>query len=156
MHQRVPIKTVLIPVEFGEASREAFYAGVSLATKAGADTIVLHVAEPARAFDFDKKRYVETAETIERVDAVLRQRIDELWADGGLEAVDRRRVHALVHGATKAGDEILAVARSKNVDLIVMSSNHDGGADSPTGSTTDAVVRHAPCSVLVVRGRRKG
>jgi nucleotide-binding universal stress UspA family protein len=155
MHQRVPIKTVLIPVEFAESSREAFYAGVSLATQFGADTLVLHVAEPVRAFDFDNKKYVETAAVIERVEAVLRTRIDELWQEGGLQLVDRRRVHAIVHGAAKAADEILAVAREKKVDLIVMASCHGGGVDSPTGSTTDVVMRSAPCSVLIVRARRE-
>ncbi len=155
MHQHVPIRTVLIPVEFGEASREAFYAGVSLATKLDADTWILHVAEPARAFDFDKKKYVTTAETIERVDQVLHARIDELWAEGGLHAVDRRRVHALVRGANKAAEEILTVARENKADLIVMASSHEGGFDSPTGSTTEAVARRAPCSVLIVRARRQ-
>ncbi len=154
MHARVPVKKVLIPIDFSNAAREAFYAGVSLATKLDADTVVLHVAEPVRSFDFDKKRYVETAETIHRVEEGVRRRVNEIYDEGGLEAVDRRRVATVVQGAVKAADEILAVARQEDVDLIVIGSSGDGGFDSPLGTTAEKVMRRAHCAVLVIRARQ--
>jgi len=34
----------------------------------GAETWVLHAAEPIRSFDFSKQRYVESTDVIERVE----------------------------------------------------------------------------------------
>ncbi|MEE8409001.1 MAG: universal stress protein [Myxococcota bacterium] len=151
MHDEVPINRVLIAIDFTVAASHAFYAGVSLATKLGAETWVLHVAEPIRSFDFSKKRYIETAETIERVEEGLHRRLNELWREGGLEAVDRRKVHLVVRGG-KAAAEILATARAKDVDLIVLGSSDVGGLSSALGSTSEKVARGAHCSVFCVRG----
>ncbi len=153
MHERVPIEHVLIAIDFSDAARSAFYAGLSLARKLDAETYILHVAVPIRSFDFTKKKYVETAETIERVEEGVRRRLDELYAEDGLEAVDRRKVHVIVRGASRASQEILDTAKAKQVDLIVLGSSHDGGLDSPLGSTAERVARCAPCSVLCVRAR---
>lgn len=149
MHQHVPINRILIAIDFSDASRAAFYAGISLATKLDAEAWILHVSEPIRSFDFAKKKYVETAETIERVEEGVNRRLDELWSEGGLGAVDRRKVHMIVRGAAKAASEILETAEAKDVDLIVLGSSHDSGF--PLGSTAERVTRRALCSVLCVR-----
>lgn len=152
MHAEVPINSVLIAIDFSDAARQAFYAGISLARKLEAETFILHVSEPIRSFDFSKKRYVETAETIERVQEGIKRRLDELWTEGGLDAVDRRKVHTIVRGG-KATAEILATAKAKDVDLIVIGSSNTGGFDSPLGSTSEKVTRQAHCSVLAIRSR---
>ncbi len=46
---------------------------------------------------------------------------------------------------------ILDVARENNVDLIIIASHSPGLQDYFLGSTAAKVVRHANCSVLVVR-----
>jgi nucleotide-binding universal stress UspA family protein len=153
MHERVPIQRVLIAIDFSDAAREAFYAGLSLARKLDAEIFLLHVAVPIRSFDFAKRKYVETAETIERVEAGVQRRLDDLYEEGGLDAVDRRKVHMIVRGAAHASAEILETAKAKDVDLIVLGSSHDGGFDSPLGSTAERVTRRARCSVLCVRAR---
>ncbi|MBI3179007.1 MAG: universal stress protein [Deltaproteobacteria bacterium] len=152
MHAQVPIKRILVGIDFSDAARQAFYAAIGLASRVDAETYVLHVAEPIRAFDFGKKRYVETAETIERVEAGVKRRLDELWKEGGAEAVDRRKVHVIVRGG-KAAPEILATAKAKNVDLIVLGSSEHGGFGSALGSVPDKVMHDAHCSVLCVRAR---
>ena len=83
----------------------------------------------------------------------VRRRLDEMYAEGGLEAVDRRKVFPVVHGALKAAEEILEFAKNKDVDLIVMGASHPGGFDAPLGSTAEKVVRKAHCSVFTVRAR---
>jgi nucleotide-binding universal stress UspA family protein len=155
MHERVPINKVLVAMDFSDAAREAFYAGFSLASKLGAETWVLHVSEPIRAFDFAKKRYVETVEKIERIEKGLHRRLDELFAEKDLEEVDRSRVHLVVRSAAKAASEILDTAAAKDVDLIVVGSSHDGGFGSPLGSTAETVASRAHCSVLCVRARHE-
>jgi len=146
MHANLPIKKILIGINITDLSRLAFYTGLTQAAAYGAETWVLHVAEPIRAFDFAKKRYVETKETIERLEEGVQARLDELWSDGGLESVDRRKVHLLVRGAGKASQEIVDTAIAKEVDLIVIGAG--------TGPTAEIVVRNAPCSVLSIRPPR--
>ncbi len=46
---------------------------------------------------------------------------------------------------------ILEVAREKAVDLIIIASHRPGLQDYFLGSTAAKVVRHANCSVLIVR-----
>ena len=47
--------------------------------------------------------------------------------------------------------EIVSLAKEKAVDLIIIASHKPGVADYLLGSVAAAVVRHAPCSVLVKR-----
>jgi nucleotide-binding universal stress UspA family protein len=153
MNDRVPIEKILIAIDFSDSAREAFYAGLSLARRLDAEAYILHVAVPIRSFDFAKKKYVETAETIERVEEGVRRRLDELYTEGGLEAVDRRKVQVVVRGADRASQEIVDTAKAKEIDLIVLGASHHGGTEAPLGSTAERVARRAPCSVLCVRGR---
>ncbi len=50
-----------------------------------------------------------------------------------------------------AYNTILEVAKEKNADLIIIASHRPGLQDYFLGSTASKVVRHANCSVLVVR-----
>ena len=131
------IKKILIPINFTPESRRAFYAGFDLAAHYGAEIFVLHVSEPIRAYDFGNKRYVETKETIERVEEGVKARMDDLWEHGGVSAVDRRKVTIVVRGG-KAHQEIVVSAAAKGADLIVM-------GDAGSG-TAQRVTEHATCS----------
>jgi nucleotide-binding universal stress UspA family protein len=52
--------------------------------------------------------------------------------------------------------EIADAARTLKVDLIIISTHgHTGLKHALLGSTTERVVRHAPCPVLVVRERER-
>ena len=56
----------------------------------------------------------------------------------------------IVHG--EAASENVRVARERKVDLIVIASHGRTGLGRILfGSTAEAVVRHAPCPVLVVK-----
>jgi nucleotide-binding universal stress UspA family protein len=53
----------------------------------------------------------------------------------------------------KAAQEILETAKAKKVDLIVMGYSDGGGVEAVMGGTSERVARHAPCSVLCIRGQ---
>jgi nucleotide-binding universal stress UspA family protein len=60
-------------------------------------------------------------------------------------------VRALIRDRS-APEDILEVADSENIDLIVMSAHGQGGQARWTfGSVADKVARHSPCPVLLVR-----
>lgn len=46
---------------------------------------------------------------------------------------------------------ILDEADERNIDLVIIGSHHPGIKDYLMGSTASRVVRHADCSVLIVR-----
>ena len=50
-----------------------------------------------------------------------------------------------------AGPQIIAAAEDSNADLIMIASHKPGLRDYFIGSTAARVVRHAGCSVLIVR-----
>ncbi len=90
----------------------------------------------------------ETNEELERADAIfdkLRQEALDAGKKYGVEVVAEKRVghpaQALVHYVKAAG-----------VDLLVMGhTGHSKLWGTFLGTTADKVVRHATCSVLVVR-----
>ena len=65
--QPVSIKKILVPIDFSDGARAAFYTALQMASVHEAEVVVLHVSEPIRAFDFSKRRFTETQEAIERV-----------------------------------------------------------------------------------------
>jgi nucleotide-binding universal stress UspA family protein len=70
------------------------------------------------------------------------------------EVASRSSVKAVVREGVAAHQEIVAAAHECNSDLIVIGNHGRGGLTRVlTGSTAERVVRHAPCPVLVVRGR---
>ncbi|RTE64765.1 universal stress protein [Amphritea opalescens] len=51
-----------------------------------------------------------------------------------------------------AHDQILATAKQLNADVIVMMARKPGISSYFIGSNAERVVRHAPCSVFIIRG----
>lgn len=72
------------------------------------------------------------------------------------DSLDGRPV-AMTHEVVKgnAEQEVVEIARSWGADLIVVGSHGRGFWGRLLGSVSDAVVHHAPCSVLVVRHAAK-
>ena len=89
---------------------------------------------------------------LERIEDGIKRRIDDLWAGGGLDEVDRRRVTVEIRGG-KPWMEIIAAAEELGCDLIVMGTHGESGTlkDFFIGSQAERVVRRAPCDVLVVK-----
>lgn len=86
--------------------------------------------------------------------ALFSLRLDEM--EGELTALRQQFVPAAVPGdvIVREGSiyaEILSAARSLGVDLIVMASHRPAMKDYLIGANAARVVRHAPCSVMVVR-----
>lgn len=144
------IRTILLPTDFSECGNFAFSYAASLARMFGASIICVHVIEPM----VPTVGYSGMTEPLPIAD--ITDQLEDS-AERELPKIAEREEFAglkteevIVHG--EAASEIVRVAKDKNVDLIVVSSHGRTGLGRILfGSTAEAVVRHAPCPVLVVK-----
>jgi nucleotide-binding universal stress UspA family protein len=116
-----------------------------------AETWVLHVAETLKTFDSSFDAVEATNETVGRLEGGVKRRVDELFEQGGIDEVDRRRVHVEISGG-KPHVAIVEFAEQNGIDLIVMGTHgHTGIKYALIGSQAERVVRRATCHVFVVK-----
>ncbi|MDH3220649.1 MAG: universal stress protein [Gammaproteobacteria bacterium] len=134
-------KTILVPIDMSHAAEGKSI--IDVATRYGGDGtkfILLNVVE-----DIPNWAAVQLPANI--IDNSLDAARDELkaiaTASGLKMEVEVRTGHSY--------NTILDVAAEKNADLIIIASHKPGLQDYFLGSTAAKVVRHAKCSVLVVR-----
>jgi nucleotide-binding universal stress UspA family protein len=140
-------RRILVPIDFSDESRKAFYMALKYSRMFDCDTIALHVGDVGTSIDDMEK----TAADLERLDEGVARRLNELWARGGLEEVDRRRVQIEIRGGV-LWKQVVRYAEDSDVDLIVMATSGRTGIKSFfSPSQCERVVRHAPCNVLVVK-----
>ncbi len=140
----LPLKRILVPVDFSRTSIKALHYAVPIAKQFGARLSLLHVIEfpnycPDIGYmDFDAK--VIREDLAKRLRDLARRALPkDVEADTGVEC-----------GA--GFDTIAAYAKKQKVDLIVLTTHgYTGLKHVLLGSTAERVIRHAPCPVLVVR-----
>jgi nucleotide-binding universal stress UspA family protein len=148
---KLNIQRVLIPVDFSDTSRKAFYTGLAYARMFDAESHVLHVHDPISSIDSSYDKVNEVSGELTRMEVGVRRRINELFEMGGIAEVDRRKVLISISGG-KAQNEIVKYAISNEVDLIVMGTHSSSGVKAMlVGNVTERVVRNAPCPVLCIK-----
>jgi nucleotide-binding universal stress UspA family protein len=134
-------KTILVPIDMSHIAEGK--ANIDLAAEhaaAGASIILLNVVE-----EIPNWAAVELpAGLLDKSLEASQSELKAIAAAAGLKVeVDVRMGHSY--------NTILDVAEEKKVDLIIIASHRPGLQDYFLGSTASKVVRHANCSVLVVR-----
>ena len=148
---RVPsslrIQTILVPIDFSEPSQKALDYAVAFAEQFDAKLILLHVVEPVVTPDFVAP-FPLLMEN-DKVKAACKARLDHTIKE---QAIDPKRVERTLVRFGRSFHEIADAARTLKVDLIIISTHgYTGLKHALLGSTTERVVRHASCPVLVVR-----
>ena len=134
------LKRILVPVDFSDCSKYALQYANALAKQSGAELQLLHIVEPYPAVP---EMYPVDVETLQ--DA--RSGLDTLHK----ELADVVPVKTVLRTGTPYL-EIAQAAQDLKSDLIIISTHGRKGITRMfLGSTTERVVRHAPCPVLVVR-----
>ncbi len=138
------IKTILVPIDIAqiEPAEAALVLARDAAKAYGARLVLLNVLEQVPGYVASQlpKSFHDDA----LVDA--RKRLEEVAGRHGL-AGSAEIIVRDGHPST----EILEYARQVAANLIVIASHDPGIADYFLGSVAARVVRHAHCSVLVVR-----
>jgi nucleotide-binding universal stress UspA family protein len=144
---KLGLKSILVPTDFSTPSRKALEYAIPFAEQFGARITLLFVAEsPIRPSDLGfLPPFMEN-------DAVLASSREAL-AELARQTVKPELLEKVLVRAGAAYVEITEAARSLKADLIVIATHgYTGMKHALVGSTTERVVRHAPCPVLVVRG----
>jgi nucleotide-binding universal stress UspA family protein len=134
-------KTILVPIDMGHVVEGK--ANINLAAQHAADgakIILLNVVEEIPTWAAAQL----PADIIEDSFEAVRNQMKAIAKASGMKMeVEVRAGHSY--------NTILDVAKEKNVDLIIIASHRPGFQDYFLGSTAAKVVRHADCSVMVVR-----
>jgi nucleotide-binding universal stress UspA family protein len=145
------IKSILVPIDFSGPSKLALKYAVPFAGQFEAKLTLLHVVEPVPMPDF-AKAYPLMMEN-DRVLAASKAQLERLMKQ---ETIDPKIVEQTLVRQGRSFYEITDAARTLEVDLIIISTHgYTGFKHALLGSTTERVVRHAPCPVLVVRERER-
>jgi nucleotide-binding universal stress UspA family protein len=144
---RFRIKTVLVPVDFSNCSREGLRYTIAFANEFGAKIILLHAIYLG---------YVYSSEGTAIYDIPSLQKAAQKTAERKM----RELIRSVNFGGVKydtiftEGSPVLDIctfAKDHDVDLIITSTHgFTGFTHVLIGSIAEQVVRHAPCSVLVV------
>jgi nucleotide-binding universal stress UspA family protein len=137
------LNEILYPTDFSEAAKSAFSHAATFAKKFGASLFVLHSLED------DANFYQELGITGDhrkaQVEAYLKNYIS------GLAGADAVTAYHVTEGTAET--EIIKFIETHQIDLVAIATQgHSGLQEDLLGSTTDRVIRLAPCPVLAVRG----
>jgi nucleotide-binding universal stress UspA family protein len=138
-------KTILVPVDLGEieTARPALDKAVELAASADGEVRLIYVRAivPVTYMEFmppafDQEQQGEADNKLAKIAAGVK--------------LPAERVSAVVRLGSVYG-EVLDEAEKTGADLIVIGSHRPSMATYLLGSNAATIVRHAKCSVLVVR-----
>lgn len=139
------ISRILIALDKEPSAAHAVDVGIDLAEALKAETALIHVAEPP--VSYDTASGVPTSELM------------RLAREEGQKLLDatrqRRSLPPSVREFLVGGDpatEIVEAAKKWSAGMIVVGSHGRSGLSRVMlGSVAEAVTRHAPCPVLIVR-----
>ena len=141
------IKTILAPVDFSKCSREGLRYAIAFANEFGAKIILVHATYLG---------YIYSAEGAPLYDIPGLQKAAREIAERKMRNLLRSSNFGAVKFETAFTDgspviDICGFAKNHDVDLIITSTHgFTGFTHVLIGSIAEQVVRHAPCSVLVV------
>ena len=141
MHKQY--KNILVAVDGSEQSYNAVYEAIEAAKRNGAKLTALTVKEVNRYYDEFDMSMVDTSKINAVAESILGQ-VDKLNTDG-VEFQEKE-----MFGDPKKA--ILKYAKENEIDIIFIGVTGKGVIDKFfIGSTTQYVVNHATCNVMVVR-----
>jgi nucleotide-binding universal stress UspA family protein len=144
----INLKRILVPTDFSDSANHALTYGISFAREYKAELILLHVVETLSVGYAGDLFPVPMAEVLEEIAGYAETELAKLVVLAKERGVEARKV--VVQGKPPA--EIIQYARANSIDMIVVGTHGRGVLDHALfGSTTERVVRKAPCPVLTCR-----
>jgi nucleotide-binding universal stress UspA family protein len=144
------VDTILVTTDFSETAKAAFGPAKLLARKFGARLVLAHVEPDILPLLVVEYSAVGMEDLLERNRARAAEQLAEVAAELG-DGVATAQTTGSAH------EGIVRLAAEHGADLIVIATHGRGFiSHAILGSTTERVLRRAPCPVLVVRPQAGG
>lgn len=144
----VSFKKILVPVDFGESSKEALEVAVGLAKQFGAELTLLHTWE-IPVYGYGAMEF-SAMDMLTPIQGAATEQLDALVAE-------IRRQHPETKGVLARGvpwREILTTIEQNKPDVVVMGTHGRRGVGRAIlGSVAEKIVRMSPVPVLTVRSK---
>ena len=148
----IQIKRILVPSDFSEPARKALVYAVEFAKAYEAEIILCHVMEPP----IYPVSISVGAVSVPPIGDEMRQHTKEQLELLRTTEIGSKIASRIAVAEGKPFLEIVQLARSEGVDMIIISTHgHTGLKHVLVGSTTEKIVRKAPCPVLCVRQKER-
>ena len=147
------IKKILVPIDFSDYSKKALQYTVKLAKSFNAELFLVYVIEPmVYPADLSMGQMVIPQSEV-NLSEKANSELEELATN---EIGDSLKYNILIKTG-KPFMEIIETATEVDADLIIIATHgHTGVEHLLFGSTSEKVVRKAPCPVLTLREPLKG
>lgn len=133
---------IMIPIDIAQAEKaEAMIKAAKLQANKNAKFIMLTVIDAIPGW---ASSFIPEGEALNKPMQDVKDKLASIASENSIEA------DIQVHTG-HSYNTILEVAKESKVDLIIVASHHPGLGDYVLGSTATKVVRHAKCSVFVIR-----
>lgn len=143
------MKTILVPVDFSDATSATVAAAKQFAAVFGSRVVLLHISEPEPDFVGFEPGPIAVRQTVARDLRGEREALEKLKSACGIPDV------LALHIQGPAVEKILSEATGHSADLIVIGSHGHGSLyELLVGSVTAGVLKGAHCPVLVVPIRK--
>jgi nucleotide-binding universal stress UspA family protein len=144
------LRNILVAVDLGESSQQAFAEARDLAKRFGATLHLLCVVQDPSALAWAPAAPADTLAALgKQMRADAAAHLDRLQ-----RALEREQVQAqtLVRLGWRPSTDILTYAAANRIDLIVVGRGNHGSPEAAAepDSVSEALVRGAPCAVLMV------
>ena len=141
------LKRILVGCDFSADASLAFQHALSFAQEFQAELHLAHVTVPP-VFNMYPGPYIEpTDQPAQRISEEYRQKLNDLFPEDAENWCTRKTVVL----AGQPHEELNDYAKENDIDLIVLGTRGIGMVETLfIGSTTDRLIRNAPCPVLSV------
>ena len=140
----MPAKKIVFPTDFSKCSEAALEYATILARALDATLFIIHAEEPDATYGGEEMYYG----LLEPDYAELQRMLEEIKPTDSSIAYE----HHLVRGRQVPAKQIVRFAKKEGADLIVIGTQGRTGLKRLLmGSTAKAVIRGAPCPVLIVK-----
>ena len=147
---KIHLREMLVPVDYSDGSEKAMHYARPFAELFNARITLVHVVESWASFH--DAGFVPVGMSGVSVGTRGYRAFQENLKNWATRAIPADYLGNLVIRSGPVNEEICEAAEEMKTDLIIMSTHgHTGLRHAVLGSTTEKVVQHAPCPVLVVR-----
>lgn len=146
----LPPKLILAPIDFSDASRAALDVAADMASRFGAELLLVHVQPaiedlPKGVSIFKEGQYDKS------LDSKAAQQLKELAATVSEKNV---KVRTELGTGNDVGMELIRIAQGENVDMIVIATHGmTGWREFAFGTVAEKVLKQGDCPVLLLRAK---